>query len=948
MTVAVTPQAEAPAIARAPSAPFLLPFDPELVRANFPADLRSLRQWVFWNLEHPEGKKKPTKVPYSSRGSKAKTTVPETWSSLEDALAARLHAVPGGVGFVFAGNGQVGIDLDHCRDRDAGAIAPWAKAILDALSSYSEVSPSGTGVHVLVRGALSGAGRKRHVRAEGAHPEAAVEVYDRGRYFTVTGRRLPEYPAALDDRQEAVERLYASMAEKPKKASATVPATPSTALPDDEVLRHAFAAKNGPAFLRLWNGDTQGHGGDDSAADLALCGHLSFWCRGDAAQMDRLFRQSRLYREKWDRQDYRERTLAKALEGRTEFYEPARHGGASSTASETGPVEPWEAPVPFDAVGDLPAFPTDALPSAVADWVHAEATSTQTPEDLPGMIALAVLATAVAKKFRATIRSEWREPLCLYIEVTLPPGERKSAVFRDATAPLIEWEREAISRDAPRLREAAIAYDIAEGRLKEAKGRAIKAKAADRLVATEEVRRLGEEMATLPRPVLPRLLADDVTPERLFGILAEQGGRLGILSPEGGIFDLLAGRYSDGLPNLDAFLKAHAGDQLRVDRIGRPAEHLREPTLTVGLAVQPVVLEGLADKPGFRGRGLLARFLYSIPRSKVGHRLVDPPPVPTEVAAAYAATVQALLNLPATRGEDGEIVSVDLSFSPEALQALLRFSAELEPRLGEGGDLEGARDWAAKLPGAVARIAGVLALADGVICGDCGNCGNPTAYPGADLGGISGNCGNSGNPSGGPAPVTREAVERAILLGHHLIPHALSAFGIMGTKKEVEDAKYLLRWILKTNSERFTKREAWQGTRGRFEKAEDLDLPLHELEARGYIRQEPVEGQPGRGRPASPRYAVNPLTCSHNSHNPQKSAEEVAPQVSTYSHNSHNSQKSPAEEEGQPPAPPSTVSPKPVDDLCPHCAARPGEPHWRGRESACPRAEPLAAPRGWR
>jgi hypothetical protein len=795
VSAAITPQAEAPAIARASSASPLLPFDPDLVRANFPAELQPLRQWVFWNLEHPKGKKKPTKVPYSSRGAHAKTTVPETWCSLEDALAARLRAVPGGVGFVFAGNGQVGIDLDHCRDTETGAIANWARTILDALSSYSEVSPSGTGVHVLARGALPGAGRKRHVRAEGAHPDAAVEVYDRGRYFTVTGRRMSEYPAVLEDRQEAVERIYASMAEKPKKASAPVPAPAVGVLQDKEVLRRAFAAKNGPAFLRLWNGDTSGHGADDSAADLALCGHLAFWCRGDLAQMDRLFRQSRLYREKWDRQDYRDRTLAKAMEGRTEFFEPGHRGGTTSGPADAGTVEAWEAPVPFDAVGDLPAFPTDALPNAVADWVHAEATSTQTPEDLPGMIALSVLSTAVAKKYRAAIRPEWREPLCLYIEVTLPPGERKSAVFRDATAPLIDWEREAIRSQAPLLREAAIALEIADGRLKDAKGRAIRAKGADRLVAAEEVRRLGEEMATLPRPVLPRLLADDVTPERLFGILAEQGGRLGILSPEGGIFDLLAGRYSDGLPNLDAFLKAHSGDQLRVDRIGRPAEHLREPALTVGLAVQPIVLEGLADKPGFRGRGLLARFLYSIPKSKVGHRLVDPPPVPTEVTAAYADTVRALLDLPADRGEDGEIVSRDLSFSPEALQALLRFSAELEPRLGDCGDLEGARDWAAKLPGAVARIAGVLALTDGVICGDCGNCGNPSAYPRRGIEGISGNCGNSGNllEGPGPGPVTQEVVERAILLGRHLIPHALSAFGIMGTKKEVEDAKWPCR-----------------------------------------------------------------------------------------------------------------------------------------------------------
>ncbi|MCK6478596.1 MAG: DUF3987 domain-containing protein [Planctomycetaceae bacterium] len=814
------------------------PFDPALVRANVPAELQDRRQWVLWRLETVKGKRKPTKVPYTTRGTHARSTAPTTWCSLEEALAAQRRREQGGVGFVFAGDGLVGVDLDHCRDAETGALAPWATAILAALASYTEVSPSGTGVHVLVRGALSGSGRKRPVREDGAHPEAAVEIYDRGRYFTVTGSRLPEYPAGIEDRQAAVDRLYASLDTKEPTAPAQGSPRQPGHLGDDEVLRRAIGARNGASFLRLWNGDTSGHAGDDSSADLALCSHLAFWCRGDVVQVDRLFRRSRLYREKWDRQDYRERTLAKALEGRTEFYEPAGPAALPARRSPASAApDPWQSPIPFDAASDLPAFPTDAFPVSVADWIRAEAVSTQTPEDLPGMIALSVLATAAAKKYRATIRPEWVEPLNVYTEVTLPPGERKSAVFRDATAPLLDWERDAIQREGPRLRGAALSLEIAEGRLKDAKTRAIKARGADRLVAEEDLRCLNEDVAALPRAVAPRVLADDVTPERLFGLLTEQGGRLGILSPEGGIFDLLAGRYSDGLPNLDAFLKAHSGDQLRVDRIGRPAEHLREPALTVGLAVQPAVIEGLADKPGFRGRGLLARFLYSVPKSLVGRRRVDPPPVPAGVTAAYAATVWTLLDLPADRGQDGEIVSRALHFSPEAVEVLLRFSGEIEPRLAEGGDLEAVRDWAAKLPGAVARIAGLLTLADGADPGSSGGCG-----------GI-----------GGPSTVSREAVERAILLGRYLIPHALAAFGLMGTNREKEDSLYLLRWILRRPRDRFTKREVWQETKGgRFQKAEDLDPPLQDLEERGYIRRDQDEQRRGGGRRPSPSYSVNP------------------------------------------------------------------------------------------
>ena len=112
-------------------------------------------------------------------------------------------------------------------------------------------------------------------------------------------------------------------------------------------------------------------------------------------------------------------------------------------------------------------------------------------------------------------------------------------------------------------------------------------------------------------PAKPRLLADDATPEIIASLLAEQGGRLSVMSAEGGIFDIIAGRYS-GTPNMEVFLKGHAGDRLRVNRQGRE-EYIESPALTMGLTVQPVVLEDIGRIKGAGGRGLLARFLYSLP-----------------------------------------------------------------------------------------------------------------------------------------------------------------------------------------------------------------------------------------------------------------------------------------------------------------------------------------------
>ena len=165
-------------------------------------------------------------------------------------------------------------------------------------------------------------------------------------------------------------------------------------------------------------------------------------------------------------------------------------------------------------------------------------------------------------------------------------------------------------------------------------------------------------------PPLPRWLVDDATPEALAGLLATYG-RIALLSPEGDVFDQMAGRYNQQVgPNLGVYLKGHAGDLLRVDRRGRPPEYVERPCLTIGLAVQPEVLRGLAGRPGFGGRGLLARFLYSLPASLVGHRQAGAPSVPEAVADRYARELHALaasLTTPAepTSAEGPSLLALD-------------------------------------------------------------------------------------------------------------------------------------------------------------------------------------------------------------------------------------------------------------------------------------------------
>jgi replicative DNA helicase len=243
------------------------------------------------------------------------------------------------------------------------------------------------------------------------------------------------------------------------------------------------------------------------------------------------------------------------------------------------------------------------------------------------------------------------------------------------------------------------------------------------------------------------------------------------------------------------------------------------------------VLRGLASRPGFGGRGLLARFLYSLPPSLVGHRQPGTPPVPLEVADRYALELQALaasLNAPA--GEGGPAV---LTLDAEAGELLLAFERDLEPRLAAGsGDLDHLAGWAAKLAGATCRIAGLLHLASHL-------------------------------RDGWAQPINADTFAATARLAVYLIQHARAVFDLMGADPRVDDARWLLDWMTRTSRTQFSRRDAHQATpRGRFPKATDLEPALRLLEEHGYLRRldpEPPRDLHGRGRPASPRFLVNPL-----------------------------------------------------------------------------------------
>ena len=504
------------------------------------------------------------------------------------------------------------------------------------------------------------------------------------------------------------------------------------------------------------------------------------------------------------------------------------------TSRRSPPAQPvsheveWEPITPLSHY-QLPAFPTDTLPSSLRVYVEALASATQTPPELAGCLVLAACALCVAKSVIIRPTPPWPEPLNLWLVVAMPPGSRKSAVFREVVEPIEIYEQEQNIALAPQIAQRNSDKKILAARLERAQKEAANAKSHDdRLVAESAARELAEELADFAIPSELRLVADDVTPERLAGLLSEQKGRIGILSPEGDLFEMISGRYSDKAANLGVYLKGHAGDTLRVDRVGRPPEYIPNPALTLGLAVQPDVINGLAGNPGFRGRGLLARFLYSLPESNLGYRrTTDTPEMPESVRAIYEKVIRALLTLqPAgLNGKEPVPHTLRLDASAQCLFGKFRQEVEVQLRPGEAfGDMN---DWAGKYCGAVARLAGVLHLAE-------------TADP--------------------TSKVSALTVEAAIRLGRYFASHARAAFGEMGMDAATDHARALLSWIQRTGKEEFSRRDAFNDHRSRFHHVTELDRPLEILTELGYIREAATEKEKGAGRPKSPVYEVNPAT----------------------------------------------------------------------------------------
>lgn len=464
----------------------------------------------------------------------------------------------------------------------------------------------------------------------------------------------------------------------------------------------------------------------------------------------------------------------------------------------------------------LPPFPIDCLPSRLRSYVEAVAIHTQTPMDMAAGAALGVLAACLQGKVKVEGNIGHYEQTSLYIFLIAPPGARKSAVIHAMTAAIEDYEqkynegnktamrrnkqeRESLQRDINRLtRQLEVKYDT---------------------LTELELQHTQDKLAELPEIKPLQIFTDDCTSESMIRLLRDNHGRMSLISAEGGAFDNIVGRYTKK-PNLDVWLKGICGDTIRVDRINREPDYIRNPALSMIISAQPGVLSELMQSSLLDGRGFLARLFYINIPSAAMPKSFRSAPIPATIREDYDNLIFHLLDL-------SENEPITLHLAPEAINQMDELCHSVEAYLrNEHRDM---REWGSKYIGLVLRTAGLLHIA-------------------AD----------------GAGDIQTETVENAIRIGNYAFHHALYAYSILGADETVEKALHVVTKLRKLSVTSISRSDLYQKCRGRFFRdAKEMEPALNLLEQHGYIWLD-VPAYSGVGRPSVGTIYVNPAALKND------------------------------------------------------------------------------------
>ena len=484
------------------------------------------------------------------------------------------------------------------------------------------------------------------------------------------------------------------------------------------------------------------------------------------------------------------------------------------------PPPPSDWPMPTITGAAPTDLQADVLPGWLGEFTGAVCDSLQVPATMCVGMALSVLAACVQRRYVVEVHDGYQEPTSLDTLTFACSGSRKSATFKAFCAPLDPWEHRSCERMRREIAANNARISVAEATIKRLQAQAGK---ADDPQERESLRKLIEgEMADMPeRMFAPRAYVSEATVERLQMLLVEQGGRIAVLSDESGLLSTLNSNYGGaGGPSWDVVLVGHAAGDLHVERASRNA-HMTRVAVSLGLMVQPDLVNELAGSNKFRASGLAARFLYFVPRPFVGGRDVRRfTSIPPDVRDRYVRCIDEMLPNPM----DGPYLAPRVvPLTAQALELWFDFAQECETGLAEGGALASISDLGAKLAGTAARIALLFEL---VVAG--------------------------------PAPdaVGEDSMARAIALCQQLVPHARAAYRLLAADESDRDADHVLQWIVgKGERESVKQADIHFALRARFTKRERLVAALQRLQSNGCLRHTVVKNQGAR---PSDVWRINP------------------------------------------------------------------------------------------
>lgn len=452
----------------------------------------------------------------------------------------------------------------------------------------------------------------------------------------------------------------------------------------------------------------------------------------------------------------------------------------------------------------LPDFPIKALPQQVRTYIEAVTESLQVPVDMVACDVLGVISLCVQGKFQIEVKEDWTEPLNLYLATIMRPSERKSPTLKYVTQPVFDYVKSENERRKPAIEQYEFEKRLLKDKLEKKQRDFVNGK---KDVSKEDVIACQTELTELEETKPLQLILDDVTPEALTKAMKDNDERMGIISAEGGIFSIMSGRYTKNTANIDIFLKAYSCEYYSTCRIGRSENELNHPCLTMILSVQPKIIMDVMNNQEFSGRGLLARFLYSMPNTKVGTRIYRTNPVPQKVKENYNDLVSRLLDIPDMFG------AMTIRLSSEADYIAETFNMWIEQHLTN--ELEPIEEWAGKLSGNSIRIAGLLHVIQHGL--------------------------NSVN-----VPLNEDTMKCAVQIAGYFLKHAQEVFETSGIteSEDIRNAKYIISTLKSVTTDKrdkcdnrldfITKRDLLRKCR-RFKNVSELDEALEVLIDHGYV-----------------------------------------------------------------------------------------------------------------